>query len=129
MKFISFAAFLVAVTIAKGVSASDCPEYPEDMKGLIVADFKREILVRDAAILQDECDLRLVLIVNAATSEDYAKDLGERFVRMTKGLGPGPGPSKQIGKGIYSYLVGVYTSSEDQLALGAKAAGARRIMW
>ena len=122
------ATFVVASSVGSS-SADTCPIYPEDLKTLIYAEFKRELVVRDAYIGQDDCDLTLALVVNAATSEEYAKDLGDRFVRLTKALGAGPSSSKQIGKGIYNFLVGVYTAQETKLALGAKAAGSTRILW
>lgn len=71
----------------------------------------------------------LVLFLNAAMNEEYAKELGDRFVRMTKAFGLGPSSDEQIGKGVYDYLVGVYTTTEKELALGAKVASARRISW
>ncbi len=127
----ALAALLLAFSaIAPATSlANECPPYPEDVKGMVVGEFMRELLVRDAGIFQDGCDLKLVLVVNSATTEEYARDLGDRFVRLTKGLGPGPGPEKQIGKGIYNYLVGVFTPGEDRLALGAKVAEAVKLTW
>ena len=123
------AAFAVAQIGAMPAIAEDCPAYPDDMKALIYLELKKEILVHDAYIGQKGCDLKLAVVVNAAANEAYARDLGERFVRLTKTFGPGPAPSKQIGKGIYSLLVGVFTSGEKRLVLGAKVSGARRITW
>lgn len=111
------------------VWASDCPPYPEVERSMVVCEFRRETVVRDAGIFQDGCDLKLVLVVNSATTKTYALELGDRFVRLTKALGPGPSPNQEIGKGIYNYLVGVFTSSEERLALGAKVAEAVRLTW
>ena len=110
-------------------AAGECPAYPDDMKEIVYLDIKKETLVRDVYIGQEGCDLHLALMVNAATNETYAKDLAERFVRLTKALGPGPGPSKQIGKGIYNFLVGVFTTAEKRLAMGAKSSFSRRLVW
>ena len=123
------AAFAVAQIGAMPAIAEDCPAYPDDMKALIYLELKKEILVHDAYIGQDGCSLKLAIVVNAAANEAYARTVGDRFVRLTKALGPGPGPSKQIGKGIYNFLVGVFTAGEKRLALGAKVSGARRITW
>ena len=92
-------------------------------------DFKDRKLVRDAYIGQEGCDLKLVLVVNAAANRDYAKILADNFVRLTKALGPGPGPTKQIRKGIYNFTVGVFTSAKKRVVLGVKVSGARRLTW
>ena len=128
---IALAALLLAMLMCTPATslADGCPPYPEDLKVMVVGEFKRELVVRDAGIFQDGCDLKLVLVVNAATTEAYALELGDRFVRMTKALGPGPGPDQEIGTGIYNYLVGVFTSNEKRLALGAKVATATRLTW
>ena len=122
----AIAAF-VAIPVIAG--AGDCPPYPDDVKPLIYLELKKEPLVRDAYIGQDGCDLKLAVVVNAAANEAYARDVGERFIRLTKALGPGPGPSKQVGKGIYDFLVGVFTVGEKRLAMGAKNRHGTRISW
>ena len=48
---------------------------------------------------------------------------------MTKSLGPDRSPGKEIGRGTYDYLIGVYYPSERQVALGAKSRVAERISW
>ena len=85
--------------------------------------------VRDAAVTQKGDQLSLVLVVRSATNTQRAKTLGENFVRMTKNLGPDSPPGKEIGKGIYDYLIGVYYPNERQVVLGAKSRGAERISW
>ena len=86
-------------------------------------------LVMDAAISQDGRNLSLVLVVNAAASEEYAKEVGDNFVRLVKTFGPEEAPSGEVGAGIYDYLIGVYTPSEKRIALGAKVSFATRITW
>lgn len=126
-------AFAAACLMAASCrEADDCPAYPEDIKGLVTEYFEKDTLVRDAGIFQDGCDLDLVLVVSPATSEAYAKELGDQFVRMTIGLGENTDTDlgKQIGESVYHYLVGVYTwPSEENIAMGAKAAKARRLIW
>ena len=85
--------------------------------------------VLDAAITQDGNTLNLVLIVAGLTTYNKAVELGEKFVRMAKSLSPDDGPGKEIGRGKYHYLIGVYYANEDQVALGAKSGGATRIRW
>ena len=93
----------------------------------MIADFP---LVRDAAIRQDGNELRLVIVVSPAANGEYAKELGEVFVRRVKGLSPDDPPSKDIGRGIYDYLVGVfYPTGERPIAQGAKVSFSTRISW
>ena len=131
MRALIQAAAVVAalVTTPFIAQASSCPPYPDGLKAVVYLEFNKEVLVRDTYIGQKGCDLKLAIVVNAAANEAYARSVGERFVRLTKALGPGPGPSKQVGKGIYNFLVGVFTPGQKQLALGAKSSGARRITW
>ncbi len=56
--------------------------------------------------------------------------MGDSFVRMVKALGPGPSPSKRVGKGVYEYMIGVYGwPSERRIALGVKVPESERITW
>ncbi len=100
-----------------------------DVKAAVVSSIKAYPEVRDAAITQKEDQLSLVLIVRSATNTQRAKELGENFVRLTKSLGPDKSPGKEIGKGTYDYVIGVYYPNEKQVALGAKSRGAERISW
>ena len=101
------------------------------MKDFVLQEIKYRSLVDDAAIGQDNCNLSLAIIVSPATNEAYAKELGDYFIRLTKSFAPGsPPPSKEIGKGVYDYLIGVYVAYTDkEIALGAKASNARWITW
>ena len=85
--------------------------------------------VRDAAIKQDGRQLSLVLIVDPATSEEYAKELGENFVRITKTLIGDGTVGQSIGKGEMDYIIGVYYPNESKVAIGAKAGNSDRIRW
>ena len=85
--------------------------------------------VMDAAVAQDGDDISLVLIVGFATNESRAKEIGENFVRMTKSLMKDGAPGREIGKGKYNYLIGVYYPNEKAVALGAKARTADRLTW
>ena len=85
--------------------------------------------VIDAAITQEGDAIGLVLVVGYATNESYAKELGDRFIRLCKSLSDDEPPGKAIGKGKYDYLIGIYYPNEKQIALGAKSRGADRISW
>ena len=84
---------------------------------------------REAAITQQERVLSLVVIVNRGTSETRAKDIGDSFVRLAKTFSNDVNPGKEIGSGIYDYLIGVYFPGSVKVVSGAKASNARRIMW
>jgi hypothetical protein len=62
--------------------------------------------VQDAAIVQDEDSLNLAIIVGFGTTEDTAKTIGEDFVRLVKYNCNDTAPEKEIGPGIYNYLIG-----------------------
>lgn len=51
--------------------------------------------------------MNLVIIANAAINEEYAKELADSFVRIVKTFSEDESPGKEIGAGIYNYLVGV----------------------
>ena len=133
-------AIIVVIAIIVGVAgggdgnddvpaATDVPVLTEEQKSLAINAMMGQSLVSDAAITQDGRNLSLVLVVNAAASEEYAKELGSNFVRLVKTFGPEEAPGREIGEGIYDYLVGVYTPAEEQIALGAKVSFARSITW
>ena len=100
-----------------------------DVKAAVMASIKAYPEVRDAAVSQKGDQLSLVLIVGFATNTQRAKTLGENFVRLTKSLGPDRSPGKEIGKGIFDYVIGVYYPDESQVVLGAKSRTAERISW
>ena len=86
--------------------------------------------VLDAAISQDEEYISLVLVVGAATSEQYAKELGENFVRQFKSMSQDDPPGKGVGTGMYNYSVKVVgMPGEKVIAQGAKVSFSDRISW
>lgn len=108
---------------------NDVPVLTEMQKSTAIDTIMGYDLVRDAAISQNGRDLSLAIIVNDAASEEYAKQLGDNFVRLVKTFGPEESPDKEIGAGIYNYLIGIYTPTEKTIAQGAKARFATRISW
>ncbi len=125
-----FVGFVLDLT--SGTSGgSECPAYPAAEKKMVEDAFKSDhLLVRDAAIVQKGCRLKLALVVSDITNKRNARQLGDNFLRMAKSLGPGPNPTKRVGKGIYEYMVGVYGwPSERQIVLGVKVPEAENITW
>ena len=100
-----------------------------DIKAIAISSISDYPEVIDAAISQDDRGISLVLVVAFGTDEGRAKELGDNFVRMLKSFSEDSPPGKDIGKGMYDYLIGVYYPDEMQVALGAKARSANRISW
>ena len=99
-------------------------------KMLAVTSVKNYPEVLDAAVKQDGQKVSLVVIVNRGTSVAKAKQLGDNFLRMVKTFSEAePNPDNQIGRGVFDYLVGVYTPDQKELALGAKVRISPRITW
>ena len=99
------------------------------MKTSAVASIQAYPEVRDAAISQDGNALSLVVVVASETSPQRARELGDNFVRIIKSQSPDTPPGKEIGTGIYDYLIGAYYPNEKRVAQGAKSRGAKRISW
>lgn len=99
---------------AKNIAIQSISEYPE---------------IIEADIVQKDNQLSLSIIVKYKTSETRAKELGDNFVRMVKTFSIDKNPDQEIGDGIYHYLVGVYYSNQEMIAMGAKAMIASKITW
>ena len=85
--------------------------------------------ILDVGLSQDGEVLSLVLVVNGSISESRARELGDNFVRLVKTFSSDSSPGIEIGLGSFDYLVGVYTPTETEIALGAKSRNATRITW
>ncbi len=105
------------------------PEISDTAKKFAIDGIMGYTLVRDAGVFQDGKKVKLVIIANDAINEQYAKELCDNFVRMVKQFSEDENPGKEIGKGIYDYLVGVYTSTEEEVVIGFKSADLPHITW
>lgn len=112
-------------------SPSPTPTQPtvKDIEDILIRIIEGYSDIMDAAITQDGKDINLVLVVSFATSQSRARELGENFVRMTKSHMKDGAPGRDIGKGKYNYLIGVYYPNEKRVALGAKVSFADRLTW
>ena len=123
-------AFLTVMLLAISCGATTPPpEISGDAKSMAIDGIMEYTLVRDAGVFQDGKKVNLVLIANSAINEQYAKELCDNFVRMVKQFSEDENPGKEIGKGIYDYLVGVYTPSEEEVVIGFKSADLPHITW
>ena len=75
------------------------PDIPSDRMEAVVLDIESRPLVHDAAIVQKRsCQQNLAVMANPIISDEYARQLADNFVRLTKALGLGPNPTREIGK-------------------------------
>jgi hypothetical protein len=125
MRLIPILAILVLIAPALGA----VPQLTEDEKELAITSIEGYTEVQDAAITQDGDQLSLALIVGYSTNEETAKDLGDSFVRLVKTFGPEEAPGKEIGPGLYYYLIGVYYPDGSLVAMGAKCPSCSKITW
>lgn len=109
--------------------AEDVPQLTDEQKDLAIMGIKGYDEVQDAAIVQDGEKLSLALIVGYATNEETAKDLGDSFVRMVKSSSGDTPPGKEIGPGIYTYLIGVFYPDKSEVISGAKCGMCKSIYW
>ena len=109
------------VSISANISAN-----VEDMA---VSTMMVEPQVLDAGVSRDGNQFSLVVIVPYSVNSQQAKQLGDSFVRLVKSLSPDDPPGRQIGTGVYDYVVGVYYPNEKPVARGAKSRVARSISW
>lgn len=108
------------------------PEPPHTWQDAAIDEIKAHDLVHGAWIERgDSSTFHLGVSINCAATTEYAREVGDNFVRLVVTLGPdGGNPSIEIGPTRYNYLVIVYCSSNgEERALGGKVDFARRIAW
>ena len=101
-------------------------EFPEVVDGQISKRSITDTRIRAGTTLK----LTLVLTVNADTTVDRAKELGEEFVRAVMRAGPEPAPLvDSLGEGFFEYVIDVITPDNSRLARGTKSNIAVQIFW
>lgn len=114
-------------------SGDDPPEISDFAKKTAVDFITDDPLVKDAHIEVKGDKVTLAIIVNAATNEDYAKELGDNLVRFLNSQVDGTKPATKHYLGSlwdhYDLHVGVGTGPDNFIAQGAKVATAKRIIW
>jgi len=101
----------------------------EQEKQFAISNIQEHKGVRAASIGQKEETLSLAVIVDYGMPKARAKEIGESFVRLVKSSSGEEMPGKEIGRGVYDYLIGVYYPNKDEVVFGAKASIAPRISW
>ena len=111
-------------------AVSDAPTLRESVKDIILKSYLTNPDISEVTISQDGSSLSLLMIVNCATSEDAARSMGERFVRLVKRWSPDPDPTTaEIGTGEYNYSVGISCENGTTIAKGSKTSGSAQIAW
>lgn len=131
-----FLAFILALLPLFAACAPEAaPTITEVGKNTAIDQIKAYPEVLDADLVQDGYTLSLAIIVPAATSQARAKELGEAFVRLVKTFGlmdsgkSEPAPGKEIGEGIFDYLITVASPGQTIIVQGAKVREATHITW
>ena len=117
------------ISLGGNGSSASIPPVTQEQIYLATTSIKGYSMVRDAAVTQKGRQVSLTVVVGAATSEQHAREIGDNFVRMVKSFSDDTRPSKEIGPGLYDYLIGVYYPGQQQVVMGAKARNARNIRW
>lgn len=106
-------------------------KFPKPFVKIAVDGIKEYPEVMDAAVNQKSNEINLVVIVKKGTPKEKAKEMGDNFLRMlmANSMGIENSPKKEIGPTKFSYVIGIYDSGENQIAMGAKAPAARKITW
>lgn len=119
----------LAVLLAAGSATAGSPSISDDDKSSAVERIAKYEGVRDASVTQRGADVYLTIIVDPRVSAPYARRLGDDFVRFVKTSCNDKIPGKEVGPGIYNYLVSVYYENRKMLVMGVKAASSPRITW
>ena len=88
--------------------------------------------VRDSAIVRRGTTISIAVVVDYAVNPETSRLIGDNAVRMAKSMlfaGGEKAPGKAIGKGLYTYQIGVYRPNEDEVAVGTKDHDDDRIRW
>ena len=117
-------------TQATVASSESFPQVSDEIKQVVV-DYVVESspMVLDADIHQEGRRVDLVMVVSFAINEAHAHEMADSFVRMLKSLGPDTNPGKEVGPGIYDYVIGVYLPDRESLFMGGKSRGSSDIYW
>lgn len=105
---------------------------PEEAINMAVDTTKQDQLVTDAHIEVNDDRILISIIVNAAITEDKAKEVGENAVRQLAAFSGYGTPTKDYLGEIYDHydlMVGVGTGPDNIIAQGAKVTVASKITW
>jgi len=105
------------------------PTIDAELKQAAIAGISQYREVVDASVGQRGSKVVLVIIVRYGTTNQRARSLCDNFVRMVKTISQDENPTREIGRGLYDYLVSAHTPDGKEIADGAKASSARSLFW
>lgn len=105
------------------------PEITRQNKLAAITSIKKEVGVLDANIIQNNVKVKLYLKVENDTSRERAKELGDKFVRFVKKECRDFDPNKDIGEGIYDYLIRIFYPEKILVLKGVKESLEKTINW
>jgi uncharacterized NAD(P)/FAD-binding protein YdhS len=127
---------VIASTVACGGDSEDNAvatrgptELNKTQENRAIRDLTDEGEVLEAKMAQTATTASLDLVVVDAVSEERAKELGSKFVRVVKQRGPDRQTGVLIGIGNVDYTITVSYSDGNQVAQGTKARNANAIVW
>jgi len=127
---LSVAAIGVFLILAIASSEKTRPKIEHSKLEMAIAAIEEYPEVVDAGVTQKGKTLSLVIVVRRGTSKTRAHELGDNFVRLVKTFnGYETNPGKEIGEGIYDYLIGVYDTNQNKIDSGAKVSFSSKITW
>jgi hypothetical protein len=115
----------------KAINYVGKPDMPLDLKNAVTSEIEDRELVKDAHIVEKDETVYLTIKVNDSCSRNYARSLGDDFVRLYISLSPqeSDNPGKMIGITQFNYYVNVKASGINFLAQGSKGKDSSNIDW
>jgi len=128
---------IIAIWLSGDDKPKDLPAIPKEAISMANNTMRQYDEVADSAIVVKGDEISLVVIVKYPVKKSIAMSLGDNFVRLLSSSAASysdkfTGPTKNNYGNLYNYyglLVGVYTETEQEIALGAKVTGSPKITW
>lgn len=132
--------FLVLAIFLSGCSGGEkkvLPNISQEAIQMAIDQIVQFEYVKDAAVTIKDKTISLAVVTSPMVSKNYAKDVGESFVRLFGTFtavadSELEAPTNDGYGGIYEYydlLICVGTGTDNIIVSGAKVTGARRISW
>ena len=137
--------FLVVLVLILAILLSGCsggekkvfPNISQEAIQMAIDQIVQFEYVKDAAVTIKDKTISLAVVTSPLVSKNYAKDVGENFVRLFGTFtavadNDLEAPTNDSYGGIYEYydlLICVGTGADNIIVSGAKVTGAKRISW
>ena len=132
--------FLILAIFLSGCSGGEkkvLPKISQEAIQMAIDQIVQFEYVKDAAVTIKDKTISLAVVTSPLVSKNYAKDVGENFVRLFGTFtavadNDLEAPTNDSYGGIYEYydlLICVGTGADNIIVSGAKVTGAKRISW